>query len=349
MDKGNLSVDNISKTERSKRIRRMKRWIVAMVIIALLLPTIMSIIMFARMNSMQKQIDQLLIHQNAINNENSTNSNVNPMNDVVQNDLIKINLKEIDLKKNQNGSNKEVIYKDVPLSDETELIASNTDKIDNNIKQTGKQVYLTFDDGPSKYTSDILDLLAEYNVKASFFVIGKTDNYSKEMYRRIVEEGHSLGMHSYSHNYNEIYNSLGQFKKDFEKIRKLLYDTTGHMINIYRFPGGSGNEVSRVDMSVFIKFLYNNDITYFDWNVISGDATGVKLTPKKMYENVLNGVKTYNKSIVLIHDTDSKKYTVEYLRKILDNLTKQNVQLLPLDGKVSTMQQVKVSSIIDIK
>lgn len=211
-------------------------------------------------------------------------------------------------------------------------------------KLSGNKVYLTFDDGPSIFTDEILDILGEYNVKATFFVIGKTDEESKRLYQRIVNEGHTLGMHSFSHDYKKIYNSLEDFEKDFTKLRDLLYDTTGYFPNIYRFPGGSGNNVSGEDVSVFIEYLNKESVVYYDWNVINGDATGKALTAEESYDNVLNGVKLHNRSIVLMHDTDKKESTVHSLENILKTLTENNAKLLPLNDDVIPIQQVSYSS-----
>lgn len=99
------------------------------------------------------------------------------------------------------------------------------------------KVYLTFEDGPSTNTQQILDILKQYNVKATFFVIGKTDDLSKEMYKKIVEEGHTLGMHSYSHKYSVIYDSMSAFEQDFNQIHDYLKEVTGVELQILSFSG----------------------------------------------------------------------------------------------------------------
>ncbi|MFT4143796.1 MAG: polysaccharide deacetylase family protein [Mobilitalea sp.] len=208
-----------------------------------------------------------------------------------------------------------------------------------------KQVYLTFDDGPSIYTDEILDILQEYGIKATFFVVGKTDEHSIKMYKRIVNEGHTLGMHSYSHRYEKIYNSVKDFDKDFTKLWKLLYDTTGYKPSIYRFPGGSANEVNKHDMKDFIKYLNDADMVYFDWNVLNGDATGVTYTEEQLVENVLGGVEAKKRSIVLMHDSQSKKTTVDSLPTLLDDLLLGGAELLPLNKDVPPIQMIKADSV----
>ncbi len=208
-----------------------------------------------------------------------------------------------------------------------------------------KQVYLTFDDGPSIYTDEILDILKEYGIKATFFVVGKTDEHSKKMYKRIVEEGHTLGMHSYSHKYDKIYKSVKDFDKDFTKLWKLLYDTTGYKPSIYRFPGGSANQMNEHGIEDFIKYLNDADMVYFDWNVLNGDATGVTYTEEQLVENVLSGVKVKKRSIVLLHDSQSKRATVDSLPTLLDDLLQGGAELLPLNKDVPPIQMIKADSV----
>ena len=225
-----------------------------------------------------------------------------------------------------------------------DLLNANVNEISNGV-YSGKKVYITFDDGPSIYTDDILDILNEYGVKATFFVIGKTDSYSKEMYKRIVNEGHTLGMHSYSHKYDVIYNSVEDFDKDFTKLWNLLYDTTGLEPAIYRFPGGSANEVNKKGMKEFIKYLNKKSIVYFDWNVLNGDATKVKYTDEQLINNVLNGVKAKKTSIVLMHDAASKGATVRTLPELLKQLISGGAELFPLDADVNPIQMIKADSV----
>ncbi len=212
-------------------------------------------------------------------------------------------------------------------------------------KYAGKKVYLTFDDGPSPYTEEILDILDEYGVKATFFVIGKTDKESKRLYREIIERGHTLGMHSYSHVYKQIYNSAEDFDKDFTKLWKLLYDTTGYMPTIYRFPGGSGNRVNKYGMEEFIRYLKDKKIIYFDWNVDNGDATGVEFTKEQLSKNILNGVAAKKRAMVLMHDANGKRTTVDSLPIVLEALLSGGAEVLPLSEEVTPIQQIKAEDV----
>ncbi len=360
MDKDKSINNPDSLTARRKRIKRMKICIVALVLALLILPVILCIILFFKMNSLQKQVDILMIaHYDVTYDEMSRKNDDSVVYAAVTDDYGTLESAE-DNPGKEDGRAKEDISasagdhetedtKDGTALTDTESTDGAADKLPgvktgNKQRFLNKKVYLTFDDGPSNYTDDILDILAEYNVKATFFVIGKTDDFSKEMYKRIVEEGHTLGMHSYSHKYDYIYNSLEDFDKDFTKLRDLLYDTTGYLPTLYRFPGGSCNNVSNVDISSLIKYLNDKSVTYFDWNVDNGDATGKNLTQKTLYDNVIDGVEKHTTSVVLMHDTDRKVNTVKVLKRVLRTLTEEGASVLPISEDTTPVQQVKFDS-----
>jgi peptidoglycan-N-acetylglucosamine deacetylase len=183
-----------------------------------------------------------------------------------------------------------------------------------------RKVYLTFDDGPSKYTDTILDILKEYKVKATFFVLGKTGEENERLYKRIVDEGHTIGLHSYSHQYEEIYASLDGYQFDLLKLEKYIFQITGYHSKIVRFPGGSSNTVSDVPMQVFIDFLEKNDYTYFDWNVASGDAALKELSQEEIVKNVTENLTTMQQAVVLLHDAANRITTVEALPVIIEKV-----------------------------
>ena len=201
-------------------------------------------------------------------------------------------------------------------------------------------VYLTFDDGPSAETDRILDILKEYNVKATFFVIGKTDENSVKAYQRIVEEGHTLGMHSYSHQYAQVYASQEAFEDDLTSLQDYLFSITGMESTFYRFPGGSSNKVSKIPMSDLIQCLKERNITYFDWNVSSGDASGTQLSSQTIINNVMNGINGAHKNyVVLFHDSAAKKTTVDALPEIIEQiLAMEHTQILPITGDTEPVQ-----------
>lgn len=207
------------------------------------------------------------------------------------------------------------------------------------------KVYLTFEDGPSENTEAILDILAQYNVKATFFVVGKEDEDSQELYKRIVEEGHTLGMHSYSNKYSQIYQSKDAFEEDFNRLRDELYQVTGVESIYYRFPGGSSNQISNVPMSDFIHYLNEQGVIYYDWNISAGDAASNAYSAEEIVANVVDDVVKYKTSVVLLHDESDKSTTVEALAPIIEALNEMGAEILPIDEDTSVIQYVKADSI----
>lgn len=207
------------------------------------------------------------------------------------------------------------------------------------------KVYLTFDDGPSAHTAEILDILAEYDVKATFFVTGSEDGESQDLYRRIVEEGHTLGMHSYSNRYSVIYQSKAAFEEDYRQLRDYLYEVTGVDCHYYRFPGGSSNQVSNVPMSELIMFLNEQNTVYYDWNVSAGDAALAAFDAEEIKENVMADVAKYKTSVVLMHDSADSSATVEALGPLIEALLGSGAQILPIDEDTQVIQYVKADAI----
>ena len=207
------------------------------------------------------------------------------------------------------------------------------------------KVYLTFEDGPSDHTGEILDILAQYDVKATFFVVGKEDEESQALYQRIADEGHTLGMHSYSNKYSQIYQSDEAFEEDFERLRDELYQVTGVDSIYYRFPGGSSNQISNVPMSDFIHYLNEQGVIYYDWNVSAGDAASNAYSSEEIVANVMDDVVKYKTSVVLLHDASDKSATVEALAPLIEALNEMGAEILPIDEDTSVIQYVKADSI----
>ena len=204
------------------------------------------------------------------------------------------------------------------------------------------KVYLTFDDGPSIYTNDILDILDSYNVKATFFVVGKEGTNAEEALQRIVDEGHTLGMHSYSHKYKELYESMDSFTQDFARIRDSIYQATGVESVCYRFPGGSSNTVSEIDMHDFIDYLDSQGVEYYDWNVSSGDGGSMKLSTDTLLENCTKDIDTRDTSIILLHDSAEKPTTVEALPDIIENiLARPDTVILPITENTRPIHHIE--------
>ncbi len=205
----------------------------------------------------------------------------------------------------------------------------------------GRKVYLTFDDGPSSNTGRILDILAEYDVKATFFVVGKTEEKYQSLYKRIVEEGHTLAMHSYSHKYNEIYQSRESYVEDLTKLQEFLYETTGVWCRYCRFPGGSSNTVSRVDMHELIEYLEGQDMTYFDWNVSSGDASSAYISPEAVVRNSTARLSEFQEAIILLHDAADKDSTVQALPGLIEKIqAMEDTTIVPITDETEPIHHI---------
>ena len=215
-----------------------------------------------------------------------------------------------------------------------------------NMAETGNmhQVYLTFNGTPNENTMAILDVLKEYQVKATFFVDGNASEEMREVYKRIVEDGHTLGMHSYSNQFSTIYASTDAFYEDYSKISDYLEQVTGEKSLYYRFPGGSSNEISNVNMAEFVHILNENQITYYDWNVSAGDAAA-DYSVEDIVLNVTEGVSKYKTSVVLLHDGEDKSTTVEALGPLIEALLEMDAQILPIDENTKVIQYIKAESV----
>ena len=180
-----------------------------------------------------------------------------------------------------------------------------------------KVVYLTFDDGPTRYTSELLNTLDKYGVKATFFVTNQYSSY-QHMIKETARRGHTIALHTYSHKFNEVYASIDSYFADLQSIQDIVVKQTGKESTIIRFPGGTSNTVSKKYcpgiMTEIINTLPLYGYQYCDWNVDSNDAGGTK-TANGVAQHVISGIQKYNLSIVLQHDTTS--YSIKAVDEIL--------------------------------
>lgn len=190
-------------------------------------------------------------------------------------------------------------------------------------------IYLTFDDGPSaSITPKLLDLLKSKGVKATFFVINH-DSSLDYLIKREHNEGHTVALHSYTHNYSKVYASVNAFWNEFNAISDKVYKLTGFRSKFIRFPGGSSNTVSRHYskgiMTTLTKDVVNKGYKYFDWNVGSGDAGDVS-TKEGVYRNVINGLSKKRINMVLMHDYENNYKTLNAISDIIDYGKKNNYE-----------------------
>lgn len=296
--------------DRKKRVQRLKKIIVITVATLLILPSIFCIILAVRIGNLEKQIQELKKEGNKSLEIVWNEETIEPINTAEE-----------------------------KTEEEVETEEAETEE------QNVQKIYLTFDDGPSIYTEEILDILKRYNVKATFFVTGMNMPQYKDCLQKILDDGHTLGIHTYSHVYNDIYESLEAFQEDFYKLRDYIYECTGEDIKIYRFPGGSSNTiVSNQVREQIMKWLKEENIQYYDWNVSSGDASNTLLSAEEIAENCINGIKKCNTAIVLLHDSGGKKSTIEALPLIIEGINRlDDTILLPMDEETVAIQQIRLT------
>ena len=179
-----------------------------------------------------------------------------------------------------------------------------------------KTIYLTFDDGPGPYTEALLDVLAAYDVKATFFVTSEYPEY-EDMIGRAYREGHTIAVHTASHNYYQIYASEQNYLDDFYAMQEVIYRQTGEYTQLFRFPGGSSNTVSNFNpgiMSRLTGMMNSLGYQYYDWHVDSGDAGGTRSTAG-VVANVTSGCAERRTTVVLQHDV--KDYSVDAVEQII--------------------------------
>lgn len=303
--------------KRQRRVQRLKRLIVIMLVMVFVIPVTISIVLAVQLHGLGKQVNELQAE--------------------IASMQIQLEEQKVGAADSQELTEEEASADVQTLENQNVWSeSSGTTPADSGIHK----VYLTFDDGPSANTDQILDILDEYGVKATFFVVGK-EGYN-DQYRRIVEEGHTLGMHSYSHVYRDIYESVEAYGQDLEKLHTYLYELTGVDSRIVRLPGGSSNTVSKDKIQDIIAYLGQQGMTYYDWNVSSGDAASGYVSAQQIADNVLNHVSEHHTSIVLMHDASGKNTTVEALPIILEKiLESDNMVLLPITEDTVPIQHIQ--------
>lgn len=201
-------------------------------------------------------------------------------------------------------------------------------------------VYLTFDDGPSSNTDSILHYLKKYNIKATFFVVPQKNDTCYARMKAIVEAGHSIGVHSASHVYTDVYSSVEAYLDDFHAAREMIYEATGVKTEIFRFPGGSVNDFNGEVRDAIINEMTRRGFRYYDWNVDSLDSEGANWTT--MYNHVLSEIAENKKknfrSIVLMHDSGQRNNTVLVLEDIIKVLVDRNYKIDKINNDTTPVQ-----------
>lgn len=303
--------------KRQRRVKRLKKLIVMMIVMVFIIPVCISIVLAVRLHGLREEVHGLQAQIEAVQNA----LRVEEENTVGTRELTE----------EEASMDAQTLENRIEWSSSIGSLSNESDI---------HKVYLTFDDGPSANTDRILDILDQYGVKATFFVVGK-EGYN-DQYRRIVQDGHTLGMHSYSHVYRDIYQSVEAYSQDLEKLHTYLYELTGVDSRIVRLPGGSSNTICRNGIQDILAYLGQEGITYYDWNVSSGDAASGYISAQQIADNVLDHVDQHNTSIVLMHDASGKNTTVEALPIIIEKiLESENTVLLPITEDTVPIQHVQ--------
>jgi len=189
-------------------------------------------------------------------------------------------------------------------------IAANIDTEEN---ESNKIIYLTFDDGPSVMTDKVLDILKENDIKATFFLIGNQIADQKVVTKRIYDEGHSIGLHTYTHKFKRIYSSKQNFIKEMKQCQDEIYSVTGVRPNIIRFPGGSYKRLSKS----FLNIIHDNNFKVYDWNAYMSDGVNFKTPVSKLYREATKTTVSEYPIILLMHCDYMHKNTCKALPMVI--------------------------------
>ena len=327
-----------------ENVNRMKKLILAGIVVLFLIPLILCLILFFHMHSLEKEMEQL--RQDVLSKKERMQQEVLAKENVKDNRMEAALDKEAlaKMEKNRAGSTALQLTGRQAGEEKEDGKETATEEIDPSQVEESKKIYLTFDDGPSDNTGRLLDVLKEENVKATFFMV-LNDKCDRQVIRRMAAEGHTLGIHSASHVYTEIYADLDSFRQDVQTVHDLLYEMTGQDVKLYRFPGGSSNRVSDVPIEDCIAYLEEAGYTYFDWNASNGDSSGSGYTADQLTENVLRYVRNNTgASVVLMHDFTPCPETIDALPGLIRTLREEGYVFLPIDSSTTPVHHRKTET-----
>jgi hypothetical protein len=264
--------------------------------------------------------------QEVQNTTKTTKSETNNTPATIDNNKNTTNTTETQAKPTENKTNEN--------KTQTNKVSENKTADSKTTTSNGKSIaYLTFDDGPSSITNSVLDILKKYNVKATFFVIN-SGSYNKTTLQREVNEGHTIGLHAYDHNYAIAYKDDNSYLDGIDKLRAKVKADTGFDSHYIRFPGGSSNTISKRYskgiMSRITKTAKQRGYKYYDWNVDDDDA-GRARTADDCYNNVVRELIPNRSNIVLMHDFGTNKKILDALPRIIEYCQKNGYTMLPID------------------
>ena len=224
-----------------------------------------------------------------------------------------------------------------PVTDYTELYPElYAERYEGEYENSENTVYLTFDDGPSVLTANLLYYLRQENVKATFFVVPERTELCYSMLKEISDAGHSIGIHSASHDYEKIYASVDAFLDDYNEAYQMIVEATGKAPEIYRFPGGSINDYNSDTRNEIIEEMNRRGFTYFDWNVDSNDWQGIGWT--ELYTDTLNAAEELTSPVILFHNTGDRDNTILVIEDVIKALKNKGYKFGCLTQKTKPVQ-----------
>jgi len=282
---------------RQKRIKPARSFGIALILAFLLIPAI-----FIVAYSITEKTDDDIMHQNDVLSSSSYDNDSLDSGDLPDGDLSDGDLSDEYLSVNNTETGN--ADREVDEEPEPEIIGV---------------AYLTFDDGPSlTITPGILDILADEDIKATFFTLPYSGG--DEIFRRLINEGHEIGNHSHSHDYQRLYQgNVSAFRDDIVKARRFIEDNYGYSSSSFRFPGGSGDQPSRI-RNPRIDVINELGYRYFDWDIDTNDWRQSS-TPESIIEDILMNTRSREHVIILMHDVYER--TLEALPGIIEGLREQ--------------------------
>lgn len=197
-----------------------------------------------------------------------------------------------------------------------------------------KTVYLTFDCSPNDNTERVLDILSEYGVKGTFFLSGSADPDTPALMKRVAQEGHAVGVGSYSNSYQGVYSSVSAYLDDFAQIFKAVEEATGTAPEIFRFPGGSVNAYNSGIYQELIAEMLRRGFVFFDWNASGEDSQTGELTAEAIRNNVLTNMEGKDRGIVQLRDAVGKEPVADALPGVIEELRDKGYRFEPLSAEV---------------
>lgn len=227
-----------------------------------------------------------------------------------------------------------IIFKEYESNNKVQLPSAAAGNFANEQAEVKKIAYLSFDDGPSEITPDILDTLKKKQAKATFFLVGNEITPEREqIVKRELEEGHSIGVHTFSHKKDELYCDEKNFFEDFNQCRDRIQEVTGISPTLHRFPWGSNNNYVCPIVDDLIGKLATQNVKSFDWNVSGEDSVGSNVPKAVIYRNVAKDLERYDQPIILLHDSNTMKNTSAVLGEIIDFIKEKGYTFGTLDER----------------